>query len=72
MKNYVQLGDRMRRFGDTQILPATHIVDIRVSDAAAPKIGDLIGIDQRWLAISIEPLIDVEGLTWTCGAELAP
>lgn len=62
--------DRLTRYGDTQILPATHIIDVRVSDVPAPAVGNLFTIYEREFAISVDPILDVEGLTWTCGAEV--
>lgn len=62
--------DRLGQFGDTAILPASNSFDILAADVAVPAIGAeiLLGTGERF-AISIEPLLDVEGVSWTCGAE---
>jgi hypothetical protein len=61
--------DGLARFGDALILPAADAFEIRRSDVAAPAVGDVVAIAAGGFAISIEPIGDVEGLTWTCGAE---
>jgi len=59
----------MSRFGSAQVLPASNTFEIRASEVAAPELGDLLECADETFAISIEPLLDVEGLTWTCAAE---
>jgi hypothetical protein len=64
--------DRLSRFGDTMILPDQHPIDVRKSEAAAPAVGDGFLLDGVMFAITVDPILDVEGLTWTCGVERQP
>ena len=61
--------DRLERYAGTQFLSEENAFEIRVSDVAAPLIGDLIMIDDASFAITLLPVLDVEGLSWTCVAE---
>lgn len=63
--------DRLERYAGTQFLSEENAVEIRVSDVAAPAIGDLITIGDAPFAITLLPVLDVEGLSWTCVAEPA-
>jgi hypothetical protein len=71
--------DQMVRFGDGQIVTASNVIEIRKSEVPSPAhddrlilrqyndAGDLTG--ELEFALTGEPVSDVEGMTWTCGAE---
>ena len=73
-------GDRAVRVGGDQVITDSEIVDVRISDvhAIGPgdrlKIGELsetgVFVPTEYLAISGEPVTDIEKLTWSVGAEL--
>lgn len=62
--------DRASRFGDVQVYAGTHVVDVLLSQIEQPNLGDRFLVGDLDLTISVEPVLDVEGLTWTCGAEV--
>ena len=63
-----------------QIVTATMIIDIRRSEVSNPARNAVVLVGERGadgvLEVAAryqlidEPMIDVEGLTWSCGAEL--
>ncbi len=57
-------------FGDSQIIQATNVFEIRRSEVAAPTHGGRLMIGDEIFAIQGDGRLDVEGLTWTIGAEL--
>lgn len=61
--------DRLERYAGTQFVSEDNAFEIRVSDVAAPAIDDLITIGDSSFAITLLPVLDVEGLSWTCVAE---
>lgn len=61
--------DRLTRFGDTFVMAASHAIEVRKSEVASPVVGDVFVTASDRLEVTIEPMIDVEGLAWTCGAE---
>lgn len=63
--------DRLERYAGTQFLSEDNAFEIRVSDVTNPAIGDVIMIGDASFAITLLPVLDVEGLTWTCVAEPA-
>ena len=62
--------DRITDFGAARILSDTTTVDVRVSELADPRPGDLIILGAESFIIQGEPVRDRERLIWT--AELVP
>ena len=62
--------DRITDFGAARILSDTTTVDVRVSELADPRPGDLIILGADSFVIQGEPVKDSERLIWT--AELVP
>lgn len=71
--------DRTTGFGDSQIINASTALELRVSEVPTPQRGDVIVIGGT-LAGGIvtggetfelfgDPILDLERLGWTCGAE---
>lgn len=56
--------DRLR-FGGATIVASTMVVDLRVSEVAAPSPGDRIVISGETFEIQAPPEIDRERLVWT-------
>ena len=63
--------DRISEFGETRIVTGTVVIDVRVSDVAAPAEGDTIEADGMVCVIQGEPIRDVERLVWTIEARPA-
>ncbi len=61
--------DREERFASFQIDVTAETFEVRRSEVPLPAIGDLIEFDTARFAVSIEPQIDVEGLSWMLLAE---
>jgi len=57
--------DRVGEFGETRLAAATTLVDIRVSEAAAPAEGDTVVIGSDTFIVQGQPLRDAECLVWT-------
>jgi len=57
--------DRITDFGAARILSDTTTVDVRVSDLADPRPGDLIILGTDSFVIQGEPARDSERLIWT-------
>ena len=57
--------DRITEFGVGRFVSATMMVDVRVSDLADPRPGDLIVIGTDSYTIQGEPIRDSERLIWT-------
>lgn len=62
--------DQTVGFGGQQIIEATNVFEIRVSDVAMPAKGDVVVIGPATYKLLGEPMLDVEGLTWTIGGNL--
>lgn len=62
-------GDRDIRFGDGPMIAADCRVDIRRNEIAEPIEGDRLFIGTEEIMLTGEPMLDVEGLTWTIGYE---
>ena len=60
--------DRISEFGETRIVAGTVVIDVRVSDVAAPAEGDTIEADGTVYVIQGEPIRDAERLVWTIEA----
>ena len=60
--------DRISEFGQTRIVAETVIIDVRISDVAAPTDGDTIEADGMVYVVQGEPIRDVERLVWTIEA----
>ena len=63
--------DRISEFGETRIVAGTVVIDVRVSDVAAPPEGDTIEVDGAVYVFQGEPIRDVERLVWTIEARPA-
>jgi hypothetical protein len=61
----VRQPDRIGEFGETRIVAETVMIDIRVSEVAAPAEGDTIEVNGMVYVIQGEPIRDVERLVWT-------
>jgi hypothetical protein len=55
-------------FGDARITSETTMLDVRVSEIAAPAAGDTVTIAGEVLVIQGEPVRDRERLAWKCEA----
>jgi len=62
--------DRVTDFGSARIVSDTTTVDVRVSELADPRPGDLIILGVESFVIQGEPVRDSERLIWT--VELVP
>ncbi len=60
--------DRIGTFGETRLATETLVIDVRVSDIAAPADGDTIELDGAVYVIQGEPIRDAERLVWTIEA----
>ena len=61
-------GDTITEFGEARLWSETTRFDVRVSEVAAPKVGDRIGIDASTYMVQGEPARDRERLVWTLDA----
>ena len=57
--------DRITEFGAARLMSDTMVLDVRVSDLADPRPGDLIVIGTDSFTIQGEPLRDSDRLIWT-------
>lgn len=55
-------------YGGQRIVQATNSLSFRVSDVPDPVDGATVTIDTEVLTLQGDAMLDVEGLTWTCGA----
>lgn len=60
--------DLTSSFGDARVTSETTMLDVRVSEVAAPAAGDTVTIGAEVLVIQGEPLRDRERLAWKCEA----
>ncbi len=60
--------DRAGGFGETRIVAETLLIDVRVSDVAAPADGNTIEVDSTVYVIRGEPIRDAERLVWSIEA----
>ncbi|WP_298195619.1 hypothetical protein [Novosphingobium sp.] len=60
--------DLQQTYGDARITSDTTMLDVRVSEVAAPQAGDRVTIGGEVLVIQGEPLRDRERLAWKCEA----
>jgi hypothetical protein len=64
--------DLETRFGDARVIGATTMLDVRVSEMAAPAKGDVIRIDGVDHQVQGTPRRDAERLIWTVEARPLP
>ena len=64
----VRRPDRVGEYGETRIATETLVIEVRVSDVAAPADGDTIALDGAVYVVQGEPLRDAERLVWTIEA----
>lgn len=75
--------DEVANFRGSSVVQATYQLSIRRSEVPAPQSGDFVqieggefpqldGVFTDRLNITGDPMLDVEGITWTCGAEPIP
>jgi hypothetical protein len=57
--------DRVGEFGETRIVAATLLIDVRVGELADPAEGDTLDIGGAVFVIQGEPFRDAERLVWT-------
>lgn len=60
--------DLQQTYGDARITSDTTMLDVRVSEVAAPSAGDTVTIAGEVLVIQGEPARDRERLAWKCEA----
>ena len=60
--------DEIVGLGETRIHAGTTLLDIRVSEIAAPRAGDRLVIDGETNLVQGEPVRDAERLIWTLEA----
>ncbi|MBK8174802.1 MAG: hypothetical protein IPK66_05885 [Rhodospirillales bacterium] len=60
--------DRVGTLGETRIVTETLLIDVRVSEVAAPADGDTIEAGRTVFVIQGEPIRDAEQLVWTVEA----
>jgi hypothetical protein len=63
--------DRVGDFGETRIVAEIAIIDVRVSEVAAPSDGDTMEVSGTVYVIHGAPMRDAERLVWTIEARLA-
>lgn len=59
-------------FGDERTVHSTNIFLIRRSEVEQPLRNDQLDLDGAVFLLNGEPMLDVEGMTWTCGAMPLP
>ena len=64
----IRQPDRISTFGETRIATATLMIDVRVSEVAAPAEGDTLEMKGTIYVIQGEPIRDAERLIWTIEA----
>lgn len=64
--------DRIERFAGYQVDVKAETFEIRCSDVPAPAVGDVIDVRGSRFSIEIDPVIDVEGLSWMVLASPIP
>lgn len=60
--------DRIVEFGDARLHSAIALFDVRVSELANPRPGDLLDVAEESYLIQGEPVRDSERLVWTLSA----
>jgi hypothetical protein len=60
--------DRVGEFGETRIVAETLLIDVRVSEIAAPADGDTFELDGMVYVTQGEPIRDTERLVWSIEA----
>jgi hypothetical protein len=63
--------DEVVGFGSGRAVMATVLIDVRVSEIAAPAAGDTVAIGDASFDIVGTPVRDSLGLVWTCEAPAA-
>ncbi len=63
--------DRVGEFGETRIVTETLLIDVRVSEAAAPTEGDTFDVGGVLYVIQGAPIRDAARLVWTVEARPA-
>lgn len=60
--------DRVGEFGESRIVAKTVVIDVRVSEVAAPGDGDTIEVGGTLYVIQGAPIREAEQLIWTVEA----
>ncbi len=64
--------DRETRFGDGRILNnAGTVLELRRSEVPSPADGDMVAIGDETFRLFGDPVLDLERIGWTCGANPA-
>lgn len=58
--------DEMGGFGETQIVRGSTLVDVRVTEVAAPREGDSFTLGATVYEVTGAPRRDADRLVWTC------
>ncbi len=61
--------DTSANYQQARIVQEANSFDMRRSEVPAPASGDRLTVDGDTFEILGDPMLDVEGLTWVCGAE---
>ena len=67
----VRRPDRVGEFGETRIVAETVMIDVRVSEIAAPADGHTFEVNGTVYVTEGEPIRDAERLVWTIEARAA-
>jgi hypothetical protein len=67
----VRQPDRTGTFGETRVVTETLLIDVRVSEVAAPTEGDTFDVGGVLYVIQGAPIRDSERLVWTVEARPA-
>lgn len=58
--------DEMAGFGETQIVRGSTLIDVRLSEVAAPREGDSFTLGEAVYEVTGAPRRDADRLMWTC------
>ncbi|WP_294312750.1 hypothetical protein [uncultured Sphingomonas sp.] len=59
-------------YGSRRVVQASNAFEIRKSEVESPAAGDRLMIGDTVYEILGDAMLDVEGLTWSCGADVVP
>lgn len=63
--------DQISGYGEGQIVQASNLFELRRSEVSEPSAGDTIAVGADVFAIVGDPMLDTEGLAWTCAVRPA-
>ncbi len=65
MRIILRQPDRVGSFGETRLLAATTVVEVRTAEVPTLAEGDAFEIDGETFVVQGEPVRDIERLVWT-------